>query len=373
MPNTVSPTFNERIKQVLMLIIIVGLMFLVIQELVTFLPGLLGAITLYIVSRAKYFQLTFQKKWKKGWTAMGFILFYLLIIGIPLTIAILLVSPKVSAIMENPDAMIASAKNTIAAIQQKIGISLISENSITNGINKLTATLPKLLNSSLNVVSNLAIMLFVLYFMLVNGSEMERYLNRIIPLKRNNIQLLSYETKKMVIANALGIPLISVIQGVVATIGYAIFGVEEWGLYGFLTGVFAFFPVIGTMIVWVPLVLYMYATGDTTNSILVALYSLLITGNVDYVARITLLKRMGDVHPIMTILGVLVGLGLFGFVGLVIGPLLINYIIVMYDIYMNEFVYGEPVPAPPSSEAAESDLLSQKLVTKDEPEVKKND
>ena len=355
------PTFNERIKQILMLVMILGLIFLVIKELVTFLPGLLGAITLYIVSRAKYFQFVYQKKWKKGWTAFGFIIFYLLIIGIPIAIAVTLVSPKISALLENPDAIVANAKTTIATIQGKIGFKIISENSISNGISKLTATIPRLLNSSLNIISNLAIMLFVLYFMLVNGSEMERYLSRIIPLKRNNIQLLSYETKKMVIANALGIPLISIIQGVVATIGYAIFGVKDWGLYGFLTGVFAFFPVVGTMIVWVPLVLYMYATGDTVNALLVALYSLLVTGNVDYVARVSLLKKMGDVHPVMTILGVLVGLGLFGFVGLVIGPLLINYIIVMYDIYMNEFVYNEPSTTTTNGDTSGSDLSGQEV------------
>lgn len=353
--------FNERIKQVLMLLIIVGLIFLSIKELATFLPGLLGAVTLYIVSRTKYFQFVYQKKWKKGWTAMGFIIFYLLIIGIPVAIAVTLVSPKISAIMENPNAIIETARQTIDGIQQKIGIKLISETTLSNSINKLTETLPKLLNSSLNVISNLAIMLFILYAMLVNGSEMEKYVNRIIPLKRNNIQLLSYETKKMVIANTIGIPLISIIQGVVATIGYAIFGVEDWGLYGFLTGVFAFFPVVGTMVVWVPLVLYMYATGDTTNAFLVALYSLIITGNVDYLARITLLKRMGDVHPVITILGVLVGLGLFGFVGLVIGPLLINYIIVLYDIYMNEFVYAvEPLPAVQNSVDALQDEAPSK-------------
>lgn len=353
------PNFNERIKQVLMLVIILGLIFLVTKELVAFLPGLLGAVTLYIVSRAKYFRLVYQKKLRKGWTAMAFIIFYLLIIGVPIAIGITLVSPKIASVLENPEAIINNAKSTISTIQQKIGINLISENSISNAVNKITAIIPKLLNSTLNVVANLSIMLFILYFMLVNGAEMERYLNRIIPLKRNNIQLLSYETKKMVIANALGIPLISVIQGVVATIGYAIFGVEEWGLYGFLTGVFAFFPVVGTMIVWVPLVLYMYATGDSVNALLVGAYSILITGNVDYIARITLLKRMGDVHPIMTILGVLVGLGLFGFVGLVIGPLLINYIIVMYDIYMNEFVYSEAAATPHQTD---EELMSEKVV-----------
>jgi predicted PurR-regulated permease PerM len=335
------PNFNERVKQVLMLVIILGLLFLVIKELISFLPGLLGAVTLYIVSRAGYFRLVFQKKWRKGWTALAFIIFYLLIVGVPVAIGISIISPKISSLLEHPDTIVGAAKNTITAIQEKTGFSFISENTISSAIGKLTSVLPKLLNSTLNIIANIAIMLFVLYFMLVNGNEMEKYLNRIIPLKRNNIQRLSSETKKMVIANALGIPLISIIQGLVATLGYLIFGVKEWGLYGFLTGVFAFFPIVGTMIIWVPLVLYMYATGDTVNALLVALYSLIVTGNIDYVARITLLKRMGNVHPVMTVLGVLVGLGLFGFVGLVIGPLLINYIIVMYEIYMNEFVYSD--------------------------------
>jgi predicted PurR-regulated permease PerM len=188
-------------------------------------------------------------------------------------------------------------------------------------------------------------MLFVLYYMLYNGRELERMLNRLIPLRQENINMLASETKKLVRANALGIPLISIIQGLTATLGYFIFGVNEWALWGFLTGVFAFFPVVGTMVIWVPLVLYTYAIGDTWHATGLLLYSVLVTGNVDYMARITLLKRMGDVHPVITILGVLVGLGLFGFIGLIFGPLLVNYIIVLFKIYMNEFIENaEPLP-----------------------------
>ncbi|HPN59830.1 MAG TPA: AI-2E family transporter, partial [Chitinophagaceae bacterium] len=58
----------------------------------------------------------------------------------------------------------------------------------------------------------------------------------------------------------------------------------------------------------------------------------------DYLARITLLKRMGQVHPVVTVLGVIVGLGLFGFIGLIFGPLLVNYIILLFRIYCNEFI-----------------------------------
>lgn len=335
------PTFNDRIKQVLLLSIIILLLYLVIKELALFLPGLLGALTLYILSRANYFQLIYNRKWKKGWAAGLFIVYYLFLIGLPVFLAITLISPKINAFMEDPNAIINSVKHSITTIQDKIGYKFVSENTLTSSLSKLSAFIPTILNSTATLITNLAIMLFILYNMLCNGREIERTLNRIIPLKQQNINMLATETKKMVRANALGIPLISIIQGVTAGLGYFLFGVNEWPLWAFLTGVFAFFPVVGTMIIWVPLVIYTFAIGSTWQGTGLLLYSAIITGNVDYVARITLLKRMGDVHPVITILGVIVGLGLFGFIGLIFGPLLVNYVIVLFNIYMNEFIDKE--------------------------------
>ena len=332
------PSFNDRVKQILLLSIIILLIYLVISELYLFLPGVLGALTLYILSRASYFQLVYHRKWKKGWSAGLFIIYYLLLIGLPVYLAVTLISPKINAFLANPNQWIDAAKHSIATVQQKLGVTVVSESALSNSLSKLSAFIPTILNSTANLITNLAIMLFILYHMLINGSEMERMTNRIIPLKQENINMLASETKKMVRANALGIPLISIIQGLTGTLGYFIFGIQEWMLWGFLTGVFAFFPVIGTMAVWVPLVLYQYALGDNWHATGLLLYSVLVTGNVDYIARISLLKRMGDVHPVITILGVIVGLGLFGFIGLIFGPLLVNYIIVLFNIYMNEFI-----------------------------------
>jgi len=174
--------------------------------------------------------------------------------------------------------------------------------------------------------------------MLIHGKEMESYLARTIPLKKTNVNLLANETGRLVKASALGIPLISLIQGITAMIGYIVFGLQDYVLWGFLTGIFAFFPVVGTMIIWVPLVLYMYMGGDTWNATGLFFYSLIVTGNIDYISRITILKKLGQVHPVITVLGVIVGLGLFGFIGLVFGPLLVNYIVVVFKIYINEFI-----------------------------------
>jgi len=357
--------FNDRVKQVLLVSLIILLVWLSIRELHAFLPGLLGALTLYILSRGDYFQLVYNRKWKKGRAAGLFIIYYLLILGVPIFMAVLLVSPKINAFLRDPSGMIEGAKASIDAIQKKIGLSIISQDSLQNSLSKITAFIPKIINSTANIIANLAIMLFILYFMLRNGKDLERFLNRVIPLKQENIDRLAASTKRMVKANALGIPLISIIQGLVATLGYFIFGVKEWGLWGFVTGVFAFFPIVGTMIVWVPLVIYMFATAETWQAVGLLIYSAVVTGQSDYLARITLLRRMGNVHPVITVIGVLVGLGLFGFIGLIFGPLLVNYIIVLFDIYVNEFVDPEaPRIAPEVNKPPEEQVKAGEITTK---------
>ncbi len=317
--------------------LIVLLVFLSLRELRLFIPGLLGAVTLYILSRASYFQLVYNRKWKKERTAGLYVLYYLVLLGIPVFLAITLVGPKLNQVLSDPTATVDSIKKTITGIQQQAGIKVFSGASITRSLDKILEILPSLINSTATLLTNLVLMLFFLYYMLCRGSEMERTLTKLIPLNNENTGLLAAETKRTVKANAIGIPLISIIQGITATIGYLVFGVEEFGLWGFLTGVFAFFPIVGTMIIWVPLVFYLYTTGETWNATGLLVYSAAVTGNIDYIARITIMRRIGDAHPVITVLGVIIGLGLFGFIGLVFGPLLVNYIIVLTRIYINEF------------------------------------
>jgi predicted PurR-regulated permease PerM len=166
---------------------------------------------------------------------------------------------------------------------------------------------------------------------------MEKSIQNLLPLKDENISILGAETINMVRANAIGIPLISLIQGVFALIGYWIFGINEFALWGFMTGVFAFFPLIGTTVIWLPIVIYLFSQGQNGAGIGLTVWSLLITGNVDYLARVTLMKKLGNVHAITTVLGVIVGLSLFGFWGFIFGPLLISYFLLLFKIYTSEF------------------------------------
>ena len=330
-------SFNDRLRQFLLLVLIIVLGFILINELYLFLPGLMGGVTVYILCRGLYFRLVYQKKWRKGLTALLFILGSLIIISIPFYMAVKMISPKINDLINNQDKLITGLKVFSTKFEDYAGVQLLSDENTKSLTQKISSFIPTLLNSTASVITNLIMLFFLLYYLLVNGREIEKYLNRIIPLKPDNIDTLARETKVMITANALGIPIICCVQGVFAALGYWIFGVEDWGMWGFLTGVFAFFPLVGTMIIWVPIVLFQFATGNTWMATWLTIYSIVVTGNVDYITRLGLLKKMGDVHPMITVLGVIVGLGLFGFMGLIFGPLLISYFIILVKIYLNEF------------------------------------
>jgi predicted PurR-regulated permease PerM len=332
-----NKVFNDRVRQLMLLALIILLGYLMLTKLYIFLPGLLGGITLYILTRTLYFQLIYRKKWKKGWTALLFIIVCLVIIAIPVYFSIDLISPKINSLVNNQEQVMKSVNGFSDKVEDLTGIKLLSPENTRSLSQKITALVPRLLNSTANVLTNLIMMFFLYYYLLTCGKEVERYLNKAIPFKPDNVDKLASETKLMIRANALGIPIICVVQGVFAAIGYWIFGIKDWGMWGFITGVFAFFPIVGTMIVWVPLVVYQFSIGETWMATALTIYSVVVTGNVDYITRLGLLRKLGNVHPMVTVIGVIVGLGLFGFMGLIFGPLLVSYFIILVKIYINEF------------------------------------
>jgi predicted PurR-regulated permease PerM len=330
--------FNNRIRQVVLLLVISFFAFLIIKELYVFLPGLMGALTFYILGRERYFKLTENRGWKPALTALSFILIFLLVIASPLYYTIVLVSPKITDVFSHADELKVGVQALSDKLKQLTGEELMSEKNLSSLQSNLANFIPTFLNSSATILGNMVVMFFVLFFMFTGGREMEKTVRQFIPLHQESIVALAQETKHMVKANAIGIPLISIVQGLAAWLGYLIFGLDDALMWGFLTGVFAFFPIVGTMMIWVPLVIYLYSQGLSTPATGLLIYSLFVTGNVDYLARVSLMKKIGNVHPLVTVFGVIVGLQLFGFMGFIFGPLVFSYVIILIKIYAHEFV-----------------------------------
>jgi len=338
--------FNDRLRQLVLFGSIILVAVLLLSQLRSFMPGILGGITLFILTRSLFYRWVFEKKWEKGLAALFVIFICLLLILGPLYFTIYLVTPTIHSIVDQQAAVVDSIEQLIKNIQHQTGISLLTTNSTKVITEKMSGWALQVINSTASILANLLLMFFLLYYLLIHGKEIEQLLRRVIPLKPDNIQLLAHETKSMVKANALGIPLICLIQGIFAMLGYWMVGIHDGLLWGVVTGVFAFFPLVGTMIIWVPLVGMVWASGQNWNALFLGLYSLLITGNVDYLARLTLMKKMGNIHPLVTVLGVIVGLHLFGFMGLIFGPLLVTYFIVLVKIYIIEFAPHDKAEEP---------------------------
>jgi len=174
--------------------------------------------------------------------------------------------------------------------------------------------------------------------MLVNSREMEDKLYEYVPLKDSNVDLIANDINRTIHASVIGIPLIALIQGVVGLIGYLIIGVKDPFLWFAVTCITAMLPVVGAALAYVPLAIIFFAQGQNWQGIVILIYGFGIIGLVDNLFRFILNKRLGNIHPLITVFGVIAGLSTFGFVGLIFGPMLLSLFIVLLKVYSNEFV-----------------------------------
>jgi predicted PurR-regulated permease PerM len=352
---------DNVIRQVFLILLIALTGILIVNNLQYFIPGVLGAITLYILFRNSFYTLTEKKFWKKSWTSLFLILLTLIGIAMPLWLLVEILIPQVNSILDNKQIIIEKYTAVKVFMQSKPLLRNInlSDADLMVYLQKIAGYIPAVLNSVAEVVVNILTALFLLYFLLVQGRNMERRIKVLMPLSDSNRQIVWNETNMMVRANALGIPIMGLCQGVIAAIGYYIFGVNNALLWGMITGAATVIPAVGTMVVWVPICIVHLAHGHTTSTIGLALYCLIAVGGIDNVLRFTILKKIGDVHPLITVFGVILGLKLFGIIGLIFGPLLLSYFNLLLKIYRTEFSKEEivdtestrlPDPNPPDLE-----------------------
>jgi predicted PurR-regulated permease PerM len=329
---------NERLKQIIFLLILAFLAIILFKELYGFLPGFLGAVTFYVLSRKYMFRLVEVRKWRKNWAAATIMILSFLIILLPFGLLVNMLTAKVAYAINHSSELIKGLEKINQQLQQSTGFNLMTEARLQKIQEYITNVLPGFVGATFNTLTAVAIMYFILYFMLVNAREMEEALYEYIPLKDENVELLGAEMKNMVVSNAIGIPLIALIQGVISLIGYLIFGVPEPVFWFVVTCFTAMLPIVGAAAVYVPMGLYLLSAGQTWQGIAVLAYGFGVVGSSDNIFRMMLARKIGDVHPLITIFGVIIGVSLFGFIGLIFGPLLISLFIVLLKIYSNEYL-----------------------------------
>jgi predicted PurR-regulated permease PerM len=334
---------TNLLRQIFFIAIIIFLGIVLFRELWFFLSAFLGAVTFYVIMRERMFYLTEKRQWKASSAAWVMMLLSFFVILVPIGLLGNILYSKISYVVTHSSELIHSLKVAAAQVKAKIGYQIIDPNAIDRLGPKLAELLPKVLGVTMNTLTLISSMYFILYFMLVNGRDMEEALYEYIPLKDSNVELIGKEVRTMVISNVIGIPLIALIQGLVGLIGYLIIGIPEPWLWFVSTSIAAMMPVVGAALIYVPLTIMMFAQGHTGKGIAMAVWGFGFIGLVDNLFRFMLNKRLGDIHPLITIFGVIIGIQLFGFIGLIFGPLLISLFILLLRIYSSEFIVKKRV------------------------------
>ncbi len=183
----------------------------------------------------------------------------------------------------------------------------------------------------------LLVSLFILYYLFKEGEHITENIKRVLPLNASEKEELVNRTTKVLKATVYGVFITAVLQGIVGTIGFFIFGVDTPILFGLLLTIAATLPYLGTALVWVPISLYMISTGDYFNGIGLFIYGACIISLLDNVVRPLIISKQSQLHPITTFLGVLGGIATFGIVGIILGPLLLALFLTLTDFYVKEY------------------------------------
>ena len=152
-----------------------------------------------------------------------------------------------------------------------------------------------------------------------------------------NLKIIGSEAKSMVRSNTIGIPLVAIAQGIIALIGFLIFDINNPFFWFTIVTVGSMIPFIGTFVGILPVFILTLASGDSVAAWGILIYGIVVVGSTDNIIRLLVLKKLDDVHPLITLIGVIVGVPLFGFIGLIFGPLLISLFLVIVKIYRKEF------------------------------------
>lgn len=337
MLNKENQISSTKIKQVSLLAIILVLAGLICYNLALFIPSVLGAITIYVVCRKYNFYLQEERKWKPWASALVLMFASLIIIILPIYFIADLLLEKLGNAQIYMNKFNVFIDKIHSFIYAKTNFDILSKENM----NKLKEFAGKYSTSALsgtfNTLTIIMSMYFILYFMFERPRFFERILASAAPLKRSNVAMIGEKMRKLIMANAIGIPVVALGQGLVAIIGYFIFGAPSPILLFALTAATSMIPIVGAAIIYVPICIFMIAEGNTGAGLGLAAYCLVIVGLTDNVLRFTLLKKLEDIHPLNTVFGIIMGMNLFGFMGLVFGPILVSFTLLLIQVYGNEF------------------------------------
>jgi predicted PurR-regulated permease PerM len=233
---------------------------------------------------------------------------------------------------------------TIARLQERFSFLSLDKTAIANDLMSLSKNLGQfLLTKGATILSNVAsliaqffIMIFIAFYLVRDGREMAGNIRYFSPMREDQEDRIINGIQVVAKSVLLGTFLTALLQGLAGGIALTLLGFP--GLFwGTMTGMASLIPLVGTYLVWVPIALYLVLLGQLKSVIFLAIWSIVLPGIIDNVIRPLLMKGKSKMSPFYIFLAILGGVQYFGLIGILYGPLILSFAMIMLYIYGVEY------------------------------------
>jgi predicted PurR-regulated permease PerM len=226
-------------------------------------------------------------------------------------------------------------------VNEYLGTSIDFETIALDGLSSLqnvvTRQAPSIIGSFANIIINLFIMFFLIYYGFKEGDKLKESMFSLLPIADGYVDKIKERGHKVLYGTLYGQLVVSIIQGFLTGLSFWLFGLSGYFLWGFVTAIVAFLPLIGTPMVWFPAAVYLWFTSDSTIAVAFLLFNGILTMNIDNVIKPKLIGDEAKMHPLLVLLSILGGLNVFGFIGFIVGPVITAVCILMIQFYVKDF------------------------------------
>lgn len=324
---------HSRQQRAALVITLLGLA--IVIGVAPFAPGLLGALVLYVMCAPVYRRLTrfMHVDLAAAITLVG----ALVVIALPITWLIVLVADQFPDVLRSVQA---------SDFMQRLSSWRLGRIQIGTELAKASGTLVQwvsrqafdVVGGAARATLNLVISFFALYYMLVSAESSWRVFRRVLPFSAETADELRARFYSVTHATLLGTMLTAVLQGSLIGIGFRLTGIPNAALWGVVTGFCSILPVLGSALVWLPGSLVLVLDERYGAALVLFLIGAVVASNIDNVIRPIVFRRVSNIHPMVTLVGAFAGVAWFGLIGVLLGPLAIQYFFVLLRLYREEYV-----------------------------------
>ena len=217
------------------------------------------------------------------------------------------------------------------------------QESISKGTTFLLTQLSGLLLSLPKIMLQLVVTFFLMFYLFIDGVELVQRARKLIPLTETHQHHILKKLQDVTFAVIYGSLIVALIQGALGGLGFWMFDVGSPLLWGLVMAILALVPLVGTAVVWLPASLFLMvlgaSEGDPTivwRGIGLLLWGALVVSTVDNILKPKIIGERAGIHPGLILIGALGGLATVGFIGFVVGPLVLGLLKTLIDIYEKE-------------------------------------